>query len=191
MGKLEIYDILRSIGMSNREVQEVSLCFSNITLKKGDSLLKLGQVSKTLYFVESGVIKEAYLDRGREIVTSLVSEGYFVFSISSFLLQETSKYYIKVVSKNCVLQSINISKYYQLLDQHPKPQYLQRITYEKYLIKYEKRLELLRSFSAKEKYLNFLESESELSNRIPIKDIASYLAIDPTTLSRVRKSLVS
>ena len=40
--------------------------------------------------------------------------------------------------------------------------------------------------SAKKKYLRFIETHPNISNRIPLKYVASYLGITQETLSRIR-----
>ena len=45
------------------------------------------------------------------------------------------------------------------------------------------------SYTAEEKYLNFIETRPEISNRVPQHMIASYLGISPETLSRVRTQM--
>lgn len=41
-----------------------------------------------------------------------------------------------------------------------------------------------------EKYLRFIKEEPDLLQRIPLYHIASYLAMTPETLSRIRKKII-
>jgi hypothetical protein len=52
-----------------------------------------------------------------------------------------------------------------------------------------KELDEYKSLTAKEKYLNLIENNLNVKNRVPLKDIASYLGVSPVTISRLRKEL--
>ena len=52
----------------------------------------------------------------------------------------------------------------------------------------QKRVIMLMSASAKQRYEYFLESYPQLANRIPLKMIASYLGITPGALSNIRST---
>jgi CRP-like cAMP-binding protein len=54
-----------------------------------------------------------------------------------------------------------------------------------------KRILLLLSATAEERYDDFNQMYPNLANRIPQKMIASYLGITPESLSRVRKSRIN
>ena len=45
--------------------------------------------------------------------------------------------------------------------------------------------------SPEERYMNLLENRSDLLNRVPQHQIASYLGMKPESLSRIRKRIVS
>jgi CRP-like cAMP-binding protein len=45
------------------------------------------------------------------------------------------------------------------------------------------------SLSAEEQYLRFVKMYPAIANRVPLKDIASYLGITPQSLSRIRRDL--
>ena len=50
----------------------------------------------------------------------------------------------------------------------------------------QRRVIMLMSYSAKQRYLRFIETYPNLPNRIPQKMIASYLGITPEALSKIR-----
>lgn len=53
----------------------------------------------------------------------------------------------------------------------------------------QRRIILMMSASAKERYLHFLETYPQLPNRLPQKMIASYLGITPEALSKIRGNM--
>ena len=53
-----------------------------------------------------------------------------------------------------------------------------------------KRIEELKTMSPQDRYLNLLENNPQIFQRVPLKYIASYLNIEPQSLSRLRKRLI-
>jgi CRP-like cAMP-binding protein len=53
------------------------------------------------------------------------------------------------------------------------------------------RIEELKTRSAEERYLNLLEKQPHIFQRIPLQHIASYLNIEPQSLSRMRNRLTN
>jgi len=51
------------------------------------------------------------------------------------------------------------------------------------------RIEEMKTLSAEERYLNLLEKQPHICQRIPQQYIASYLNIEPQSLSRMRNRL--
>ncbi|MCB0509281.1 MAG: Crp/Fnr family transcriptional regulator, partial [Bacteroidetes bacterium] len=54
----------------------------------------------------------------------------------------------------------------------------------------QRRIIMLMSASAKERYEHFLETYPELPNRLPQRLIASYLGITPEALSKIRGEML-
>jgi hypothetical protein len=52
-----------------------------------------------------------------------------------------------------------------------------------------KKISMMLSENATERYLNFFHNFPTLANRIPMAYLASYLGITQTSLSRIRKSI--
>lgn len=61
---------------------------------------------------------------------------------------------------------------------------------QKHIRHLQKRINLLIGASAEDRYLDFIKSYPDLTQRVPQWMIASYLGVTPESLSRVRKELV-
>lgn len=53
----------------------------------------------------------------------------------------------------------------------------------------QRRLNSMLGGTAEERYLTFTNKYPEISNRVPLKTIASYLGIAPESLSRIRRNI--
>jgi CRP-like cAMP-binding protein len=87
------------------------------------------------------------------------------------------------------LARIHYNRLQQLYDLYPALNYVGRVITERYFVKSEERLQLLRKQSAEERYHYFAEAYPELLLKMPLKYIASYLGITNETLSRIRNKI--
>jgi CRP-like cAMP-binding protein len=82
----------------------------------------------------------------------------------------------------------DLETFYQ---EYPESNALARKLLQLYYAEAERRAFVARLTKAENKYRHFLLHQQHLSNRIPLKYIASYLGMTLETLSRVRKKLSS
>jgi CRP-like cAMP-binding protein len=171
----------REIILSNSEFK---------TIQKGEYLLREGSVCNTLIYIIKGVTRHFVLgSNGKELTKNFTQEGNFVLgSISSFLTKE------KAIIQ---LQALTYLEYYELDKIYftklmKNPDFI--VFWDKilcnYIIKKEKKEIAMIQSDASSRYLGFLNDFPNLINRIPHYYIASYLGINPETLSRIRRKLL-
>lgn len=76
----------------------------------------------------------------------------------------------------------------KLYKEFPAWQEFGRITWEAMAVRMIDQIISFQTLSAEERYLEFM-AKSELIQRVPVKQIASYLGITPNALSRIRKNI--
>ncbi|UAY53261.1 Crp/Fnr family transcriptional regulator [Ferruginibacter albus] len=159
-------------------------CYT-LKLKKNQQLLKAGQKCSYLFLINAGILR-AYIQQGKkEITTWIVDEHSLITSIESFYNQTVAVENIAAV-EDCELSAIDYNTLQYLYNKFPELNYVGRIILEQYYIDADKRAYISRLTRASEKYKHFVETKEELSNRVPLKYIASYLNMTLETLSRVR-----
>jgi CRP-like cAMP-binding protein len=111
-----------------------------------------------------------------------------VYLAESFLEQQPSKVALEVVenSKIWAISKPNIDKLY--LD-FPQLNLISRVMIEQYLKKYEGFIRMLR-LTPEKRVEWYYACNSALANRVPLKYVATYLQMTPSTLSRARKKMV-
>ena len=114
-----------------------------------------------------------------------MKEGDFVISIVSFYTQTPSEEMIETI-EDCILWSISYQRLHQLYFQFPEFNWVGRLLTEHYYVLSEQRTQNLRKKTADERYRHLVTSFPDISNRVPLKSIASYLGISFETLSRLR-----
>lgn len=161
------------------------------TLTSGDYFIREGETPQKLAFVLSGLFRYVYInDKGLEFTKSLIQDGNFISSYSAMITQSGSHFFIEAL-EDAVVFVIPYSKWQMLLTQDPFwTQFLLQFI-EKGFITKEKRERDLLLLSAETRYLNFLEEYPGMDKRIKQTIVASYLGIQPESLSRIRKKMSS
>ena len=85
---------------------------------------------------------------------------------------------------------LNAEKEQALYDQYPRFETFCRTGMEKMLGTEQIRLSEYIVLKPEQRYLKLRKERPELINRVPQHQIASYLGIQPETLSRIRRRLV-
>jgi CRP/FNR family transcriptional regulator, anaerobic regulatory protein len=150
-----------------------------------DYLLKAGQISKHIYFIEQGLLRCYYLKDDLEVSSWFMKEGDVIISVESFFKQKESTEYIQAL-EDAILHYISYNELQYIYSRFPEFNYIGRTLVEHYYTISEQRLHSLRMQRAQERYASLISNNPELIQRIPSKYLASYLGISEETLSRIR-----
>lgn len=159
--------------------------FQKIKLKKYDYLLKGGQVVQGIYIIIKGCTRGFYEKDGKEIILGFGFENDIITSYYSFILRKPSFENIQAL-EDTELWGIKYEDIQNLYEKHHQISELGRKLAEKYYLEMAERSVILQNWTAKEKYNHFFKTQPQALQRIPLKQIASYLAITPEHLSRIR-----
>lgn len=160
------------------------------SIKKGELLLRNGQIAKEIHFVAKGALRAFITDAEGNIYNkNIFLEGDFAGSTAS-LIQQIPSYFAIEALENSILININYKKYRDLIFQNDDLKNFYIAYLEKnWVIEKEQREISIVMENATERYLDLLSKHPDISERIPLLHIASHLGITPTQLSRIRKSL--
>jgi CRP-like cAMP-binding protein len=152
---------------------------------KGEVLLKMGEVNRHLYFIRSGALHCYYYVKDRTVSDWFFLEYETVVSIGSFYDQVPSEDYI-VALEDSVLLYITKEHYDYLNDTFLEFNYIARVLLEKYLKIFHAHARIIRKTAAADRYQFVLKKMPELVQRIQVGDLATWLNMEPETLSRMR-----
>ena len=159
-------------------------------LKKGEYLLKEGQISTNTYFVLEGCIREYILSDGEEKTTNFISEEQWAISLNS-LSPESSATHNWVCIEDTVVVVGNEQQAQELFKEFPRLETISRAIME---VAFAEQKEALASYytnSPEQRYRRLLKTRPELVQRIPQYHIASYIGLKPESLSRIRKRIAT
>lgn len=154
-------------------------------LKKQQTLMMEGDVCNKIYFVKSGVIKQYYIADGKEFIQNFFFEEDVATVYNSFLTQEPSDSYLEAV-EDTELLVLSYQSFKTIAA--AKPELNAHVTISMSTMN-SKRVNLLLMSDGTLRYKKFLESEHNITQRVPQYMIASYLGMSPETLSRIRKRM--
>ncbi len=155
---------------------------------KGHHVLEIGKIERDVYFIAKGIVRAFTLVDGKEVTFWVGKEGATIVSMMGYVrnepgyetmeLMEDSTLYVikKEVLSQLYLADINIANW-------------GRRFAETELLDAEIRVITLLLATATERYQDFVDTQSELLQRLPLGCIASYLGITQVSLSRIRANL--
>jgi len=156
-----------------------------ITYPAGDFILKEGLVCNKACLVVKGLARSYYINEGRDITSRFMDEGFIITSWMSYYMQEPGNEFIEALEET-TLTCIDYSDIQKLYAEFPEFNIVGRKQAEYGFYLAEQRTQILRKHTAEEKYKFFLDNHPTLLQRVPLKNIATYLGMNEETLSRVR-----
>lgn len=159
-------------------------------LKKYDFYLKEGQVCKNMVIVQKGCLR--YFSRGEngDHTLGFAFEGDWLGDYESFLLQAPSRDLIEAI-EDSEIYTLNYADMQALYNHSQRFERFGRIIAEKLFINTAKHNRDLMTRSAEDRYLELINNKSRIIERLPQHLIASYLGIQPQSLSRIRAKLLN
>ncbi len=158
-------------------------------IRKKQYLLQEGDICKSSAFVEKGALRAYSVDNnGAEHIIQFALEGWTISDMYSFLTGEPATYNIDAL-ENSELVIIDKSAHENLLQKVPKYETFTRLQITGAYIAMQKRINSTNSLSIEERYLDFTKTYPNIVQRVPQHMIASYLGLQPETLSRIRRKI--
>lgn len=180
--------IAKYIVLSDKEKQSMIDLDIFKTTRKGDILLKEGEMSDESYFVLKGCLRVFYIIDGDEKTTAFYTEMEGV-SPHCVIDKKPSEYYISCV-EDCILVVSDTKMEATGFDKFPKFESLCRIMSEQLLAKNQMQFDDFKTSSPEQRYLNLQKNRPGLLQRAPQHQIASFLGITPQSLSRLRARIM-
>lgn len=183
--------ILDNAGITEEQYKELEPIVYTLKAKKGTILLEQDQVCDRAFFVCKGLLRSYTVDEmGKEHIIQFASENWWIADRSSFYFDEPSDLFIDTIEDSEVIyiKKDFFKKLEQLSDTFTS---FNTLALQKNIRQMQKRINYLLAATAEKKYLDFIETHREITYRLPLQMIASYLGIAPESLSRVRRELAN
>ena len=178
--------VLRRLATEAFEDLEGQLAI--VDYKKGDVLLSQGAHEMEQYFVIDGILKRVVASpEGKEMILRFAKEDDMDTSYAAWKLRTPAPYSIRAVTKAQVAK-LPLPQWAQFLDQ--RPDLKEDFEYEVMFLMSEVMAHTitLHLLDAPGRVHRFVRKHSDLAERVPKKELASYLNLSAETLSRLKQS---
>jgi CRP-like cAMP-binding protein len=146
-----------------------------ISIKKGEIIQHKGDLNHKIYVVKSGLLRSYAIDRnGKENIFAFACEGWTIADSHAadvpcqLYIDALEDSIVAVHKKDLKLEEKNVGSLF------------------KRLAVLQNRVIMLLSTNAIERYEHFITTYPEITQRVPQKMIASFLGVNPETLSAAK-----
>jgi len=165
---------------------ELEALLAVVDYRKGDVLLTQGAHDMEQYFVTDGVLKRVVSNpEGKEMILRFAKEDDMDTSYAAWRLRAPAPYSIRAVTKARVAK-MPLPQWAAFLDSHPDLK--DDFEYEVMFLMSEVMAHTitLHLLDAPGRVHRFLRKHPDLAERVPKKELASYLNLSAETLSRLK-----
>jgi len=178
-------------NLSRAERERVISAFNRVSFKKNAFIFKEGQILNEYYYLEEGFIRSFTYDSDeREVTTNFFSEPEIVMDWTSFMLRKPTQEYFQAIT-DCTCWSLSFNVFQQLFNSIKGFRESGRNQFASSYYELKQNHLSMISHTAKERYLLLLKEKPDIIHKAPLKYIATYLGITDTSLSRIRKEILS
>lgn len=180
-------NIYQHPNLGIEDIRRLALVHKKVTFKKGDFILRKGEILNEYYILEQGLFRSFVHDyQGNDTTIDFFIENDIVIEVSSLFQRIPSQENIEALSDS-VAYKIDFSDFQKLFHGLEGFSEWGRAWMSSSLFYFKNRSTLMRVESAKERYERLLKEKPTVGKTAPLKHIASYLGITDSTLSRIRK----
>lgn len=184
-------DIPPELSRSPVFVKELESCTRLVTVRKGDYLLRTGEVCQDAYFINRGVFINLYInEKGDESVTGFSSDTMYPFlSAIGYFTKAPSEFEIKAIEDGELLCFSRhhieaLSRRYPLFASY----------YQNVMLTIISKLYMMfavRQSCTAEEFLRYLYNHALwIINRIPDKYIARYMGVSQSWYCKLKKRIL-
>jgi CRP-like cAMP-binding protein len=180
--------IFKEENFSKEDLEMILNQYEKITFAKNDYFIKEGNTANFYYFMESGFARSYVIDlEGNDISTKFFSSSDIVIDWHSYFLKTKCRENIQAITA-CAAWKITFENFMKLFKIEAFREVGRTRLVNNYFELKNHSISIIAD-PAKERYLNLIKSKPDIVQNVPLKQIATYLGITDTSLSRIRKEL--
>lgn len=154
---------------------------------KNAPLENQGDESMQQYFILDGILKRVVSSpAGREMILRFAAETEIDTSYAAWRLKTPMPYAIRAVTRVRIAR-LNMEDWVTFIDRHPSVKNQFEFAVMKLMSEVMAHTITLHLLDAPGRVARFVRKHSELIERLPKKELASYLNLSPETLSRLKR----
>lgn len=178
------------LPMSTGKAEQIVEKFKERKIGKNEYLLKEGAVCQESHFIEEGIMRSYIYDlEGNDVTTGFYSKKMHTSDLLSFFKRIPSKENIQALT-DCETWYITYDDMQESFHSIPEFREFGRLNIiNQYGLLKQRMLSMLQQ-TAEQRYSDLIYSNPEILQNAPLKQIATFLGITDTSLSRIRKEFI-
>jgi CRP-like cAMP-binding protein len=188
-----ILEFSKDIKFTEEETDRLYDKMKQKTLKRKEFLLRAGTDVNDIYYIEDGCLRTYFIDSsGKEHTLQFAIKGWWISDYIALYgkVKTKSVSYIECI-KDATLYKISKKDFDNLCKEIPKVGGLYISNLESAFGAFQRRILENLTLSAKERYINFVNTYPNIEQSVKNYHIASYLGITTESLSRIRKEIAT
>lgn len=183
-----LFQLLNCIKPLSKGLQDyLKLKLHEEQVKKGEVVLKPGQVCRHIFFIDKGLFRCYYIKDNKEVCTWFMAENDVIVSVTSFFQQKPSYEYIQALEDTSVYY-ITHDELNHAYENFLEFNYVGRVLLTKYYLLSEERLFCIRNSTGLQKVEFLFTHYPNLVDRVEQQYLASYLDITPEYFSQCKRA---
>ncbi len=180
--------IFNAANFKKEDLEQILSQYKRVEFAKNDFLIEENTTANYYYFMESGFARSYVIDlEGNDISTKFFSETDIVIDWHSYFLKTKCREDIQAVTP-CVAWKITFENFMKLYSIDAFREVGRTRLVNNYFELKNHSVSIIAD-PAKDRYLNLLKTKPDIVQNVPLKQIATYLGITDTSLSRIRKEI--
>jgi CRP-like cAMP-binding protein len=185
-----LHNIFIEPNFKPEELEKVLQQYKRVEFAKHDYLIREGSIGNYYFFLESGFARSFAIDlEGNDITTKFFGPKDIVIDWYSYFLKKPVRENIQAISP-CVAWKITFEDFMKLFAIEAFRE-VGRTRLVSSFFELKNHTTSMIIDPAKDRYLNLLKEKPAIVQNVPLKQIATYLGITDTSLSRIRKEIAN
>lgn len=178
-----------TFAFTDEEFASFLSSFKRKTISKKDYYLRAGELCRAKAYLNKGCARNYVLDeQGHERILFFAFEDWWLGDLDSYYSCKPATNYIQMLEDSELLV-ISKEDFQKAEQEIAKLKQWYSFKLLRSASASRNRIEEMKTLSAEERYLKLIEKQPHIFQRIPLQHIASYLNIEPQSLSRMRNRL--
>ena len=176
------------VDIENDELNQIISVFKLVKYPPKKIILKKGQECNFIAYINKGCLVYYTKFDERERVINFPRENWWIGDLDNFLSHSPANIYLKTLEETELL-TLDYTGFMNLIQNHPNFLRFHLINTHRSYMQIDERFAKITSLSAEDKYNLILKDSPGIINRVPSKYLASFLGIEPPSLSRIRRNM--
>lgn len=178
--------ILHTISpLTEQAAEDLFQIMTERSVKKGTHLVRIGRKVENFHFVVKGLARVYYLRDGEDVTDYFAAEGQFVGAVPALFTGSPSRKAVETLEPSTIIQ-FPYAEFEKLCAKHHDVERAGRKLAVYGFLEIQQRLENMRFLSVRERYEELERQHPGISNRLPLRHIASFLGTTNVSISRIR-----